>query len=50
MRSSVVLPQPLGPSKTMNSVSATVSVTSVTAEALPPGYVFEMPSMRISLT
>ena len=36
MRSTVDLPQPEGPSRTMNSRSATVKLTSLTAGAAPP--------------
>ncbi len=36
IRSTVDLPQPEGPSRTMNSRSATVKLTSLTAGAAPP--------------
>src|SRR5215472_9241144 len=46
-RSSVVLPHPLGPSRTMNSPSVTVREMSVSATT-PPGYVLVIFSTRIS--
>src|SRR3954464_13059860 len=44
MRSTVDLPQPEGPSSTMNSPSATPKLTSWTARAVAPGYSFDSAS------
>ena len=37
MLSSVVLPQPLGPTRQTNSDSAALKLASLTASTLPPG-------------